>query len=280
MKLNAYGKINISLDIVGKRHDGYHLLKMIMQNVDIYDELEFEKIDNGIEILSENKIIPLNKNNLIYKAAELFINTFDVKGGVKVKIAKNIPIAAGMAGGSADAAATLKAMRDLYKKEIDDKTLMELGVKIGADVPYCILGGTALCEGIGEIITPLKSFKNHILVIVKPNFGISTKAVYKAIDIKKIYNHPKTEELISGMEKDDLNFVSKNMKNLLENVTVRKNPIINEIKGDMIENGALGSMMTGSGPTVFGFFEDMQKAQKCYDKLKTKYKECYITRTI
>lgn len=280
MKLNAYGKINISLDIVGKRDDGYHLLKMIMQNVDIYDELEFEKIDNGIEILSENKIIPLNKNNLIYKAAELFINTFDVKGGIKVKIAKNIPIAAGMAGGSADAAATLKAMRDLYKKEIDDKTLMELGVKIGADVPYCILGGTALCEGIGEIITPLKSFKNHILVIVKPNFGISTKAVYKAIDIKKIYNHPKTEELISGMEKDDLNFVSKNMKNLLENVTVRKNPIINEIKGEMIENGALGSMMTGSGPTVFGFFEDMQKAQKCYDKLKTKYKECYITRTI
>ncbi|GAA0116811.1 4-(cytidine 5'-diphospho)-2-C-methyl-D-erythritol kinase [Clostridium senegalense] len=280
MKVKAYGKINIALDVVGKREDGYHLLKMIMQTVDIYDELEFEKCDKNITINCNKKYLPVDENNLVYKAIKLFMEKYNISSGVKVNIVKNIPVAAGMAGGSADAAATLKAMRNMFKKDVTDGELMELGLKIGADVPYCIVGGTALCEGVGEVVTKLKPFKNKILVVVKPNFGVSTKDVYKALEINKIHKHPETEKLITAMKQENIKYVSKNMRNVLENVTIKKHLLIKQLKEEMMKNGALGSMMSGSGPTVFGFFEDMLKAQDCYDKLKEKYRDCYITRTI
>ncbi|GAA0125910.1 MULTISPECIES: 4-(cytidine 5'-diphospho)-2-C-methyl-D-erythritol kinase [Clostridium] len=280
MRVKAYGKINISLDVVGKREDGYHLLRMIMQTVDIYDELEFEKCDEDIIINCNKKYLPVDENNLVYKAIKLFMEKYNISSGVKVNIVKNIPVAAGMAGGSADAAATLKAMRSMFKKDVTDGELMELGLKIGADVPYCVVGGTALCEGIGEVVTKLKPFKNKILVVVKPNFGVSTKDVYKALEINKIHKHPETEKLINAMKQENIKYVSKNMRNVLENVTIKKHLLIKQIKEEMMRNGALGSMMSGSGPTVFGFFEDMLKAQDCYDKLKEKYRDCYITRTI
>lgn len=280
MKLKAYGKVNISLDVVGKREDGYHLLRMIMQTVDIYDELIFEKCEEGIHITCDKEFVPTDKRNLVYKAIELFNTTYKVQGGVKVHINKNIPVEAGMAGGSTDAAAALKGVRDLYMPNVSDKELMELGVKIGADVPYCILGGTALCEGIGEVITPLKPFQNKILVVVKPNFGVSTVAVYKAFDINSIEKHPDTETLIDAMEKDNVLYVANNMMNLLENVTIKNHEEIQQIKEYMEKEGSLGAMMSGSGPTVFGFFEDMLTAQRCYEKLKEKYKEVFITRTI
>ncbi|WP_010293835.1 4-(cytidine 5'-diphospho)-2-C-methyl-D-erythritol kinase [Clostridium senegalense] len=280
MKVKAYGKINIALDVVGKREDGYHLLKMIMQTVDIYDELEFEKCDKNITINCNKKYLPVDENNLVYKAIKLFMEKYNISSGVKVNIVKNIPVAAGMAGGSADAAATLKAMRNMFKKDVTDGELMELGLKIGADVPYCIVGGTALCEGVGEVVTKLKPFKNKILVVVKPNFGVSTKDVYKALEINKIHKHPETEKLITAMKQENIKYVSKNMRNVLENVTIKKHLLIKQLKEEMMRNGALGSMMSGSGPTVFGFFEDMLKAQDCYDKLKEKYRDCYITRTI
>lgn len=280
MILKAYGKINISLDVVGKREDGYHLLRMLMQTVDIYDELTFKKCEEGIHISCNKDFVPTDKRNLVYKAIELFNNTYNIKGGVKVHIVKNIPVEAGMAGGSTDAAAALRAMRDLYKPEVTDKELMTLGVKIGADVPYCILGGTALCEGIGEVITQLKPFNDKILVVVKPNFGVSTIEVYKAFALKEVRVHPDTEGLIEAMEKDNLSYVGNNMKNLLETVTIKKHNEIQEIKDFMIKEGSVGSMMSGSGPTVFGFFEDMLTAQRCYEKLKESYKEVFITRTI
>jgi 4-diphosphocytidyl-2-C-methyl-D-erythritol kinase len=280
MILKAYGKINVSLDVVGKREDGYHLLRMLMQTVDIYDELTFKRCEEGIHISCNKDFVPTDKRNLVYKAIELFNNTYNIKGGVKVHIVKNIPVEAGMAGGSTDAAAALRAMRDLYKPEITDKELMTLGVKIGADVPYCILGGTALCEGIGEVITQLKPFKDKILVVVKPNFGVSTIEVYKAFELKEIKVHPDTEGLIEAMEKDHLGYVGNNMKNLLEVVTIKKHNEIQEIKDFMMKEGSVGSMMSGSGPTVFGFFEDMLTAQRCYEKLKESYKEVFITRTI
>lgn len=280
MILKAYGKINISLDVVGKREDGYHLLRMLMQTVDIYDELTFKKCEEGIHISCNKDFVPTDKRNLVYKAIELFSNTYNIKGGVKVHIVKNIPVEAGMAGGSTDAAAALRAMRDLYKPEVTDKELMTLGVKIGADVPYCILGGTALCEGIGEVITQLKPFNDKILVVVKPNFGVSTIEVYKAFALKEVKVHPDTEGLIEAMEKDNLSYVGNNMKNLLETVTIKKHNEIQEIKDFMIKEGSVGSMMSGSGPTVFGFFEDMLTAQRCYEKLKESYKEVFITRTI
>lgn len=280
MLVKAYGKINLSLDVVGKREDGYHLLKMIMQSVDLYDSISFEKCDKGINISCNKPYIPIDDKNLVYKAAKLFMDTYNIHEGINIYLKKNIPVSAGMAGGSADAAAVFKALRQVFKIDADDNELMSLGIKIGADVPYCIIGGTALCEGIGEVITPLKPFKNHILVLVKPNFGVSTKEVYKNLDISKIFKHPHTGALIKAMEQENLEDVCSNMKNLLENVTLRKYPVLKRIKEDMLKMGAMGSMMSGSGPTIFAFFDDMLKAQRCYDKFKTQYREVYITRTI
>jgi 4-diphosphocytidyl-2-C-methyl-D-erythritol kinase len=171
-------------------------------------------------------------------------------------------------------------MRTLYKPELGNKELMELGVKIGADVPYCIVGGTALCEGIGEQITALKSFENHILVVIKPPFGVSTKEVYGSLDISKIMKHPDTELLIKYIAENSLLGVSRNMKNVLENVTLKKHLVLKNIKRETLDMGSVGVLMSGSGPTIFAFFEDMLKAQMCYDKMKKKYKEVFITRTI
>lgn len=280
MLLKAYGKINISLDIVGKREDGYHLLKMIMQTIDLYDLIDVNRIENGIELSCDKSYVPNDEKNIAYKAAKLLIDTYNIKDGVSIAINKNIPVAAGLAGGSTDAAAVLKAMRDIFNIDVSDERLMELGLKLGADVPYCILGGTALCEGIGEKITPLKPFKDKILILVKPNFGVSTKEVYKSFDIEKAFKHPETEKLIEAMESGDLQFISDNMKNLLENVTSRKHTILKNIKDSMNRYGALGSMMSGSGPTIFAFFEDMLKAQLCFEYMKEKYDEVYITRTV
>jgi 4-diphosphocytidyl-2-C-methyl-D-erythritol kinase len=280
MLLKAYAKINISLDVVGKREDGYHLLRMIMQNIDLYDLINIEKATNGINISSSKPYIPTDERNLGYKAAKLFMEKYNLQGGVDINIRKNIPVAAGLAGGSTDAAAVLKGMRSIYDMDVSDEELMELGLKIGADVPYCIAGGTALCEGIGEKITPLKSFKDHIMIIVKPPFGVSTKEVYQSLDISRIYKHPDTEGLIQAVEKNDLKYVCGNMKNILENVTLRKHILLKDIKNDMLRMGALGAMMSGSGPTVFSFFDDMLKAQQCYEKFKLKYNEVFITRTI
>jgi 4-diphosphocytidyl-2-C-methyl-D-erythritol kinase len=280
MLIKAYAKINISLDVVGKREDGYHLLRMIMQNIDLYDLINIEKAANGINISSNKPYIPIDERNLGYKAAKLFMEKYNLQGGVDINIRKSIPVAAGLAGGSTDAAAVLKGMRSIYDMDVSDEELMELGLKIGADVPYCIMGGTALCEGIGEKITPLKSFKDHIMIVVKPPFGVSTKEVYQSLDISRIYKHPDTEGLIQAVEENDLKYVCGSMKNILENVTLRKHIILKDIKNEMLRMGALGAMMSGSGPTVFSFFDDMLKAQQCYDKFKMKYSEVFITRTI
>lgn len=280
MLVKAYAKINISLDIVGKREDGYHLLKMIMQNIDLYDLINIKKAREGINVSCNRPYIPTDDRNLAYKAAKIFLDNYNISSGVDMYIKKNIPVAAGLAGGSTDAGSVLKALRDLFSVDASDEELMKLGKSIGADIPYCIIGGTALCEGIGEIITPIKSFKNHILIVVKPPFGVSTKEVYQGLDLNKIHKHPNTNNLIEAIQKDDIYYVSNNMKNLLENVTLKKHKILREIKKEMINNGALGAMMSGSGPTIFGFFDDMLKAQACYDKFKQRYNEVFITRTI
>lgn len=280
MKIKAYGKVNISLDVVGKREDGYHLLSMIMQNIDLYDEIEVEKQECGIILECNKSYVPVDNRNLAYKAAEIFKERYDIVDGVKINIEKNIPVSAGLAGGSTDAAAVLKVMNKLFNVNATEEELMELGLKLGADIPYCIHGGTALCEGIGEIITPIKPFRDKIVVLVKPAFGVSTKEVYKNFNLEKVKQHPKTAEIINAIENDDLNFVASNMKNLLENVTLRKHKILIKIKEEMNACGAINSMMSGSGPTVFAFFDDMLKAQKCFEKMKKKYSDVFITRTI
>ncbi len=280
MQLKAYAKINLSLDVVGKRKDGYHLLKMIMQNIDLYDEINIEKIEKGIIVETDKEYIPDDERNLAYKAAKLFIDSYNISEGVKINIKKNIPVAAGLAGGSADAATVLRGMREIFEIEISDEELMGLSFKIGSDIPYCIIGGTALCEGVGEIVTPLKSFENKIVVIVKPNFGLSTKEVYKGFKIDKVHRHPNTPKIIEGIEKDDINIVSMNLMNLLENVSYRMYPMLRELKKDIKNMGALGSLMSGSGSTMYGLFDDNEKAIKCYEKYKSKYNEVYITKTI
>lgn len=280
MLVKAYAKINLSLDVVGKQDNGYHLLEMIMQNIELYDLIDVTKRDSGIEIKCNIPYVPTDERNLAYKAAKLFLDTYKIKGGVFINIRKNIPVAAGLAGGSSNAAAVLKAMRDLYEVNVSDEELTKLGVKIGADVPYCFVGGTALCTGIGDLVKPLKPFKDHILVVVKPNFGVSTKEVYGALDINKINLHPKTTEIISAIERNDLKETATLMKNVLENVTLKKHYILREIKKEMIRQGALNALMSGSGPTIFAFFDDMLKAQRCFERMKERYTEVFITRTI
>lgn len=280
MKIKAYAKINIALDVVGKRDDGYHLLKMIMQTVDLYDVIEIIKTDLDIKLNCNKPYVPTDERNLAYKAAKLFKETYNIEDGVSINLIKNIPVSAGMAGGSTDAAGVLKLMNKIFNINASDEELMALGLKLGADVPYCINGGTALCEGIGEKITQLKPFKDKIVVIVKPPFGVSTKEVYRDFDLSKVIFHPRTEDIMKAMENDDIHFVANNMKNLLENVTLRKHRVILNIKELMKYYDALGTMMSGSGPTVFAFFDDMLKAQVCYDEMKKKYKDVFLSRTI
>jgi 4-diphosphocytidyl-2-C-methyl-D-erythritol kinase len=280
MNIKAFAKINIALDVVGKREDGYHLLRMIMQTIDLYDIIEIEKINSGINLKCNKHYVPTDERNLAYKAAKLFKETYSISGGVDINLIKNIPVSAGLAGGSTDAAGVLKLMNKIFNVNADDEELKDLGLKLGADVPYCINGGTALCEGVGEKITQLKPFKDKILVLIKPPFGVSTKEIYKAFDLSKVIFHPKIEELIEGMKNDDIYFVANNMKNLLENVTLKRHRIIANIKEEVKLNDAIGTMMSGSGPTVFAFFDDMLKAQICYDNMKKIYKDVFITRTI
>lgn len=280
MILKAYAKINLTLDVVGKRDDGYHLLKMIMQNIDLYDLIEINKKSSGIEIDCNIKKIPLDERNIAYKAAKIFIDKYDIKSGVKISIHKNIPIAAGLAGGSTDAAAVLNGMNKIFKVNADVKEIMGIGLQVGADVPYCIIGGTALCSGIGENVKKLKHLRNVIVVLVKPRFGVSTKSVYARFDVNKVYNHPDTYGMIQAIQKNNINHIGIEMRNVLENITLGMHPVLKDIKSEFMDMGASGSLMSGSGPSVYGIFKDMLTAQRCYDKFKQKYKDVFITRTI
>jgi len=253
---------------------------MIMQTIDLYDTIEIEKINSGIKLKCNKHYVPTDERNLAYKAAELFMETYSIDEGVDISLNKNIPVSAGLAGGSTDAAGVLKLMNKMFGINANDDELKALGLKLGADVPYCISGGTALCEGVGEQITQLKQFKDKILILIKPPFGVSTKEVYKNFDLSRVIFHPRIEALIDNMEKDDIYFVANNMKNLLENVTLKKHRVISSIKEEVKLNGSIGTMMSGSGPTVFAFFDDMLMAQTCYDNMKKKYKDVFITRTI
>lgn len=279
MKLKAYAKINLFLDVIDKRIDGYHNLKMIMQSIDLWDEVDIEKTDSGIELICDNDNLPRDKRNIAYKAAELFISTYNINSGVKIKIEKNIPIEAGLAGGSTDGAAVIKILNAMFNKNLSQEEMISLGKKIGADVPFCIVGGTAKCEGIGEIITPLKALRNCILVLIKPSFGISTKEVFQEIDSKS-YTHPKIDGILKAIDEGNLSEIGINLNNVLEQVTIEQNPIIGDIKTMIKESGAIGTLMSGSGPTVYGIFNDLHKAENCYNEARKKYTQVFLTKTI
>lgn len=280
ISLEAHAKINLSLDVLGKRDDGYHTLQMIMQAIQLHDTISVYEIPAGVEIICEAPFVPNNSSNIAYKAAELLLQQYGIKSGVKIEIVKKIPVAAGLAGGSTDAAAVLKGINSMFSLGIEKADLKQLGKTIGADVPYCIMGGTALAEGIGEKLTALASPGNIPLLLVKPRIGVSTAWVYKNFDLERVKERPDTRLLITAVEAGDLRTLAGNMKNVLESVTRQKYPVIEKIKNELIKLGALGSMMSGSGPTVFGIFEDVEKAQYAFNKLKNSKYECILTQTV
>lgn len=267
-EIRAYAKINLSLDVTGRLENGYHLVKMIMQTVGIFDELRFEKTEDEIAITADSGELPGVQDNLIYKAVSLVKEIYGISGGVKVSLKKNIPVAAGMAGGSTDAAAALKAMNKLYGLGLSLGELQELGVKLGADIPYCLLGGTALAEGIGEILTPLPPVPKAVLLVAKPAISVSTREVYQELDSHEIPSHPDVEGMLSAIRGGDLAGITKRLGNVLETVTVGRYPVIGRIKSRMLECGARGSLMSGSGPTVFGIFDSVSDAEKALSGIR------------
>ncbi len=264
ISLKAYAKINIGLDVTGKLPDGYHLVKMIMQNIDLYDEVVLTENASGDIRLDMNvDFLPTDERNLAYKAAKLMKEDFGIDRGIDIYIRKNIPAAAGMAGGSTDAAAVMTGMNKLFDLNIDRNILMEHGLKLGADVPYCIMGGTALAEGIGEKLTQLSPCPDCYVLVAKPDISVSTAYVYTNLVLDDTTVHPDIDMVRNALESGDIRTAAKNMGNLLENVTQKEYPVIAEIKHIMDDNGALGSLMSGSGPTVFGLFDDYGTASEC-----------------
>ena len=267
-------KINLTLDVTGKLENGYHTLSMIMQSIDVCDELSFEKTADETILFSMNKELPDKipaEKNLVYKAAKLMKDTFKIDGGFKIHLTKNIPAAAGLAGGSSDCAATLIGINELCGLGLDIEKLCEIGVKLGADVPFCIRKGTMLAEGIGEILTPLTPLTGIPVLLIKPNISISTPYVYKHLKLNELDYHPDNKAVISYIKDKNIKKIAASLSNVLETVTIPENPIIAELKRYLTEIGAIGSLMSGSGPTTFGIFENMETAKKAYEKAKADY---------
>lgn len=277
--LKAYAKINLGLDVTGKREDGYHEVRMIMQTVNLYDTLFIKEIDRNAVVIKTNKaFLPVNESNIIYKAATLMKESFGIEKGFFVDLKKHIPVAAGMAGGSADAAATMVGINNMFRLGLPLDRLMELGVKIGADVPYCIMRGTALAEGIGEKLTRLASMPECQILIAKPPISVSTKSVYEKLDLSEVV-HPDIDGMIDCLKEGSLTGISSRLMNVLERVTVTDHPLINEYKEEMIRLGALGSLMSGSGPTVFGIFDNKDRSLTAKMTFKEKYPSAHVCLT-
>ena len=280
IELKALAKINLGLDVLGRRENGYHDVRMVMQSIYLYDDVKIErKEEPGIEIETNLFFLPTGEGNIAYKAADLLIREFDIKEGVRITLKKHIPVAAGMAGGSSNAAAVLFGMNRLFVLKLSREELMERGVKLGADVPYCIMRGTVLAEGIGEELSVLPAMPKCTVLIAKPPISVSTKVVYEALDSSEIQKHPDIDGLLAGLEKGDLHEIASHMGNVLEDVTIPMHPVIEQIKQEMKDAGALNAMMSGSGPTVFGLFENKMEARKAQERIRTKglAKQVYVT---
>ena len=280
ISLKALAKINLGLDVVRRREDGYHEVRMIMQTIQLYDRLDIKRTQEpGIQIQTNLSFLPVNENNLIYKAAKLLMDEFSITDGVSVKLDKRIPVAAGMAGGSTDAAAMLIGVNRLFSLGLTKRELMERGLQIGADVPYCIMRGTALAEGIGEALSPLPPMIKCPVLIAKPSISVSTKFVYQNLKLDDTTIHPDIDRLIDDIKAKNLHDIAAHMGNVLETVTIPNYPVIDEIKKHMLSNGAVGAMMSGSGPTVFGLFDDEDTAKKAYKAMRSSHlaRQVYLT---
>ena len=272
MRLRALAKINLGLDVIGKREDGYHEVRMIMQTINMYDQLEIEKKDEpGISITTNLPFIPTDERNLVYKAAKLLMDEFDIQEGVTVELQKFIPVAAGMAGGSSDAAAAFVGVNRLFRLGLSEEELMKRAVQVGADVPYCVMRGTALAEGIGEKLTRLPGLPKCYVLVGKPGINVSTKLAYENLHLDQIQSHPDIDGMISDIENQDLHSLTAKMQNVFEPGIISQYPVIQEIKDLMEANGALKAMMSGSGPTVFGIFDDRSKLREATEALRNSH---------
>ena len=280
IQLKSRAKINLSIDVLGKRPDGYHLVEMIMQTIDLFDIIKIFSIEEDkIIIESNSKDIPLDSKNIVYKAADLIKNHCNIRKGIKIYIEKNIPIAAGMAGGSSNAAAVLVGLNKLWNLNLSKDELKVLGLKLGADVPFCIEGEASLAENIGEKLTKIDGLSQDAFVLVcKPDLFVSTKEIYEEIDSKIIEKRPNNKLLIQLLKENNIEMLAKNMYNVLEEVTKEKYPVIKEIEKVMMENDALGSMMSGSGPTVFGIYDNKEQAENCKQILLESFKQVYVVK--
>lgn len=269
IKQKAYAKVNIGLDVLRRRPDGYHELKMIMQTVDIFDDLTFEKKkEPGIRLRVEGADLPADENNLVYKAAALLMKKRQIKEGVAITVTKRIPIAAGMAGGSADAAAAMRGLNILFAMGYSAENLRELGVMLGADIPYCVTGGTMLSEGIGEVLTPLPAPPECYLAVAKPDIDVSTAFVYQNLRADSLPFHPDIDGMVEALAAGDLGGITDRMGNVLETVTVPAYPVIDRIKRRMRELGAENALMSGSGPTVFGIYKERKTAENAAELIR------------
>ncbi len=268
-QLKALAKINLGLDVIGRRDNGYHDVRMVMQTIYLYDDVTIKKTEEpGIVVKTNLSFLPVNEDNIAYKAAKMLIEEFEIENGVEITLDKHIPVAAGLAGGSSNAAAVLVGMNQIFGLRLTQKDLMERGVKLGADVPYCVMRGTVLAEGIGEILSPLPPMPKCYILIAKPGINVSTKVVYEKLDSKPIENHPDIDAIIEGLEQEDIHKVAASLGNVLEAVTIEDYPVIEEIKDAMKKAGALNAMMSGSGPTVFGIFDDKKVAKEAKETIK------------
>ena len=269
MRLRAMAKVNLGLDAVRKREDGYHDVRMVMQTIRMYDLLEITpRKSKGISLTTNLPYVPTDERNLVYKAAKLLMDEFQVDSGVRIQLQKFIPVAAGMAGGSSDAAAALVGINQIFHLGLTQRELMERGVSVGADVPYCILRGTALAEGIGEKLTSLPPLPFCYILIGKPGLSISTKTAYENLNLDHISSHPDIDGMVEAIQNHDLDGVLERMENVFEPGIVQQYPVIGQIRRVMEENGAEKAMMSGSGPTVFGIFKDRKKMKQAYEKLR------------
>ncbi|MDN5331026.1 MAG: 4-diphosphocytidyl-2-C-methyl-D-erythritol kinase [Tepidanaerobacteraceae bacterium] len=278
VELEAKAKVNLTLDVLYKRPDGYHQVEMIMQAISLKDHLVISLLPGReIKIVSNSPAIPGGEENLAFKAAKLMVDEFDLDAGVEIKIFKEIPVAAGLAGGSADAAAVLKGLNELFGLGLTTKDLMRFGEKLGADVPFCVMGGTALARGKGEELTPLPAVPPASLVLIKPPFSVSSREVYNRLNINSIRKRPVTRAVIESIEKGDLEGISRGLCNVLEEVTFAKHPELPGIKEMLKARGALGSLMSGSGPAVYGIFETRHDAEKAAASLSLPGCEIFIS---
>lgn len=284
VKLRARAKINLSIDIKSVLEDGYHEVEMIMQAVDLSDYIIIRKSKEGIKIVCSNPDIPSERKNIVYRTIELIKEKFDIDSGVEVFIEKNIPVAAGLAGGSSDSAATIVGMNRLFDLNLTEEEMIDISRNLGSDIAFCISGGTQIASGKGTFLKRLDDFKNDVSILIcKPNFFVSTKKVYSEYDSMLErgfeFDRPKNDLIVEGIEKLDMEKIVLGMKNVLEPVTKSKLAEIDSIENTMKKYGAMVSMMSGSGPTVFGFFKNESMAKKCAKELRKNYIQTFVTKS-